>query len=488
MEIEIKNNAELIGQFRTIHKEIGDNKAAQDRAAADFADKLRAIEERTALAGKSIATPVGGEAALVSRFMRADGGVNLSRSVERIEFAGQMVDVQRDGLFTDAPATEWDRDLKAIGLAATLYRSVTGRNPVSLKGRLLAHAAKAPTAGGFRTALEKTIAKSISDTPGSGAEWIPDTPISALYEEYFTPNGIAALFDVVNINGPIIVPKITDTGRPYLKGKVSTNDPDQYTASDFTSDSQTIEVAGFAARFLIDDSATEDAIFALAPEIAKRAARAIGDGYEDCMMNGDTTATHQDTIAAWNLRSRWGATGLGGSGDHRRGFLGLRALAVDRSLTVDLTASQTASGVMGSVVGAMGELAASDIALITYPEALYKKLMVDSNVLTVDKMGNRATILTGQLASIGGHPLFSSRWMGADLNASGVFDNVTTTKSGLVAVSRSEWKHYASRSVMVEQDKDITRGAYNVVATQRKSLRTLSGGTSKVVFYAYNML
>jgi hypothetical protein len=28
MEIEIKNNAELIGQFRTIHKEIGDNKIA----------------------------------------------------------------------------------------------------------------------------------------------------------------------------------------------------------------------------------------------------------------------------------------------------------------------------------------------------------------------------------------------------------------------------------------------------------------------------
>lgn len=205
------------------------------------------------------------------------------------------------------------------------------------------------------------------------------------------------------------------------------------------------------------------------------------------MMNGDTTATHQDAIASWNLRSRWGASGLGGSADHRRGFLGFRALAADRSLTVDLTAAQTAAGVMGSVVGAMGELAASDIALITSPEVLYKKLMVDSNVLTVDKMGNRATIMTGQLASIGGHPLFSSRWMGADLASTGLFTN-SGALSGLVAVSRSEWKHYASRSVMVEQDKDITRGAFNVVATQRKSLRTLSGSSSKVVFYAYNML
>lgn len=491
MDLEIKNTADLIKEFRGVHARLGEldasNKEAHAKAAADFAEKLRSIEEKTALAGKRETAPVGGDAALVSRFVRNDGSINLSRSTEKVMFAGQMVEVQRDGLLTDAPATEWDRELKHIALAMTIFRNVTGREPVTLKGRLLAHCAKAPTAGGFRGALEKTIQKSISDTAGSGAEWIPDTPISALYEEYFTPSGIAALFGTTNINGPIIVPKITDTGRPYLKGKASTNDPDQYTASDVTSDSQTIEVAGFAARFIVDDSATEDAIFALAPEIARRAARAIGDGYEDCMVNGDTAATHQDAIASWNLRSRWGASGLGGSGDHRRGFMGFRALAVDRTCTVDLTASQTVAGVMGSVVGAMGELAASDIALICSPEVLYQKLMVDSNVLTVDKAGARATWLTGQLASIGGHPLFTSRWMGADLAASGLYTG-SGAKSGLLAVSRGEFMHYASRNVVVEQDKDITRGIFNIVATQRKAMRTLSSSTSKVAFYAYNML
>jgi len=495
MDISITNQAELLGEFRNVHDKIeaakhnteAEIKRAHDKAAAEFGEKLRAMEERQAFAGRQAAAPVGGEAALVSRFTRSDGSISLVRSVERVQFAGQSVDVVRDGLFTDSPATPWDAELKQLALAATIYRSVTGRAPVTLRGRLLAHAAKAPTAGGFRAALEKTLVKSISDTAASGAEWIPDTPISALYEDYFTANGIAALFSTVNINGPIIVPKITDTGRPYLKGKASTNDPDQYTASDVTSDSQTIEAAGFAARFIVDDAATEDAIFALAPEIARRAARAIADGYEDCMINGDTAASHQDAIATWNLRSRWGATGLGGSGDHRRGFLGLRALAVDRSCTVDLTASQTASGVMGSVVGAMGELSASDIALITSPEVLYKKLMVDSSVLTVDKMGAAATILTGQLASIGGHPLFASRWMGADLASTGLYTG-SGALSGLVAVSRGEFAHYQSRSVMVEQDKDITRGIYNIVATQRKSMRTLSSSGQKVVFYAYNML
>lgn len=490
MDIEIKNTDDLMKQFRSVHAQLGaldaSNKEAHAKAGADFTEKLRGIEERQALAGKRETAPVGGEAALVSRFVRNDGSINLARSTERVMFAGQMVEVQRDGLLTDAPATEWDRDLKHIALAMTIYRNVTGREPVTLKGRLLAHCAKAPTAGGFRDSLERTI-KSISDTAGSGAEWIPDTPLSALYEDSFTPSGIAALFGTTTINGPIIVPKITDTGRPYLKGKASTNDPDQYTASDVTSDSQTIEVAGFAARFLVDDAATEDAIFALAPEIARRAARAISDGYEDCMINGDTTATHQDAIASWNLRSRWGSAGLGGSADHRRGFKGFRRLSVDRSTTVDLSASQTVAGVMGSVVGAMGELAASDIALICSPEVLYQKLMIDSNVLTVDKAGARATWLTGQLASIGGHPLFSSRWMGADLATTGLYTG-TGAKSGLLAVSRGEFMHYASRSVVVEQDKDITRGIYNIVATQRKTMKTLSSSTAKVVSFAYNML
>jgi len=491
MDLEIKNTADLIKEFRGVHTRLGEidasNKEAHAKAAADFAEKLRGIEERQAFAGKRETAPVGGDAALVSRFTRNDGSINLSRSEERATFAGQPVTIVRDGLLTDAPATEWDRELKQIALAMTIFRNVTGREPVTLKGRLLAHCAKAPTAGGFRAALEKTVQKAISDTAGSGAEWIPDTPISALYEDYFAPAGIAALFGTTTINGPIIVPKITDTGRPYLKGKASTNDPDQYTASDVTSDSQTIEVAGFAARFLVDDAATEDAIFALAPEIARRAARAISDGYEDCMINGDSTATHQDTIASWNIRSRWGSAGLGGSADHRRGFKGFRRIAFDRSSAVDLTASQTVAGVMGSVVGAMGELAASDIALITSPEVLYQKLMIDSNVITVDKAGARATWLTGQLGSIGGHPLFTSRWMSADLAATGYY-TASGSKSGLLAVSRGEFMHYASRSVVVEQDKDITRGIYNIVATQRKAMRTLSSSTSKVVSFAYNML
>ena len=488
MDISISTPAELVAQFKAIATDIDKSKdaaAKHEAAAADFGQRLRVMEERNAFSGVREMQATGNTAQLIERTM-VDGQVRLRSGKIRSTFAGKPVDIEVDGLLDGAPVTEWDKEFKRLALGRTMYRMATGRATPMIDAMILAHAAKAPTANGFRKAIEATITKSISDTAGSGAEWIPDVPVSTLFEDFYTPNGIAALFPTISINGPTLFPSITDTFRPYLKGKVTTNDPSQYTASDATSANTTIETVGFAVRSVIDDAATEDSIFPLLPEIQRRMGRAVADAYEDCMVNGDSTATHEDTISAWNVRSRWGASGLGGAADHRRGFKGMRRIAVDGSATVDLTAAQTVAGVMGSAVSLLGERAASDIALITSPEVLYKKLLVDSNVLTVDKAGPLATWITGQLAAIGGHPLFVSRWMSADLNASGLFDNVTVTKSGLIAVDRSAFSHYQTRAAMVETEKDITRGAYNIVGTLRRTWRTLS--SQKTCVFAYNML
>jgi len=487
MDINVNTPAELVAQFRSVASDIAKGQDAatkHEAAAADFGNRLRVIEERNAFSTARETPATGNTAQLLERTMVA-GQVRLRAGTVRSEFAGQPVDIEVEGLLDGAPVTEWDAQFKRLALGRTMFRMATGRATPKIDAMILAHAAKAPTANGFRKAIEATIVKSISDTANTGAEWIPDVPVSTLFEDFYTPNGIAALFPTINIAGPMLIPSITDTFRPYLKGKVTTNDPSQYTASDAVSANTTIETVGFAVRSVIDDAATEDSIFPLLPEIQKRMGRAVADAYEDCMVNGDSTATHEDTISSWNIRSRWGSTGLGGAADHRRGFKGMRRLAVDGSATVDLTASQTVAGVMGSVVSLLGERAASDIALITSPEVLYKKLLVDSNVLTVDKAGPLATWITGQLAAIGGHPLFVSRWVSADLAASGLYTG-SGALSGLLAVDRSGFNHYQTRAALVETEKDITRGAYNIVGTLRRTWRTLS--SQKTVAYAYNML
>lgn len=462
--------------------EVQNNQAAQQRAIDDLTVKFQGLAERQIQNARD-AAPTGES---VSKFLNNDGSVVMKSGVVRRNFAGRSVEVEADGLFDSAPVNDWHLELLRLGAGRHFARRLLSRGNGSaatptLDQRILNHVAKAPQA--IRGAVEK----SISDTAGSGAEWIPDTWSQRLYEEYYTPAGIDALFEVVDVPGPIVIPGISDTIRPYIKGKVSSDDPAKYTASTPTTSNTTIDPVGLAARVLLDDAATEDSIIPLLPEIQRRLARAIRDAYEDCMVNGDTAATHQDTVATWNIRSRWSGTGLGGSADHRRAFLGLRALAADRTLTVDQGSGQTVAKVMEELLGGLGERGNMNAIILVSPEVFFKKMLTDSNVLTVDKLGPGATLLNGQLAAISGVPVVMTRWLSADLAASGLYTG-SGAKSGVLAVSREEFAHYQRRTAMVEVDKDITVGAYNLVATLRRTFKTLSGASSSVVRYGYNWL
>ena len=455
-------------------------------AIADLTNKFQALQERQ-IDGARERAPNGDS---LRRFIGADGKVLLKSAKTTETFAGRSVTVERDGLFDGAASNAWHQDLLRLSagrfFAKRIFKGTDKSDTPNLDKRILEHCAKAPQE--IRSALEGTIVKAMSDTAGSGAEWIPDTWSQQLYEEYYTPAGIDALFQIVDIPGPIVIPSITDIIRPYIKGKVTSDDPAKYTTSTPTTSSTTIDPGGLAARVLIDDAATEDSIIPMLPEIQRRLARALRDGYEDAMVNGSLTATHEDAIASWNARGRWGATALGGAADHRRSFDGLRRIANARTSSTDMTASQTISAVMGTLLGGLGERGNMDAVLIVSPEVFFKKMLTDSNVLTVDKLGASATLLQGQLATISGVPVVMSRWMTADLNASGLFDNVTVTKSGVLAVSREEFAHYQRRAALVEVDKDITVGAYNLVATLRRTFKTLSASSSKVVTYGFNWL
>ena len=79
--------------------------------------------------------------------------------------------------------------------------------------------------------------------------------------------------------------------------------------------------------------------FAIIPAMSRQIAQDLEDAFEDAMINGDSAATHQDDISNWNIRERWGASGLGSSADHRRLFLGMRAAAKDKGSDVDMLGS-----------------------------------------------------------------------------------------------------------------------------------------------------
>ena len=202
------------------------------------------------------------------------------------------------------------------------------------------------------------------------------------------------------------------------------------------------------------------------------------------MINGDSNATHQDAIASWNIRSRWGASGLGGSSDHRRAFLGLRAAAFDKSSTVDISSVDLTK--ILQLASQLGELAASDRILIASPEAVYEHILDIDEVQTIDKFGPQATVLTGQIGAIAGMPIVMSRFMSADLATTGLYTG-SGSKTGMLCVSRDAWNIFSKRGIVVEQDKEITAGAINLVATERISFDSMDADATKNVAFGINL-
>jgi hypothetical protein len=96
-------------------------------------------------------------------------------------------------------------------------------------------------------------------------------------------------------------------------------------------------------------------------------------------------------------------------------------------------------------------------------------LLADTNLLA-DKFGPQATILTGQIGSIGGVPVVVSEHQREDLNASGVYDGITTNRATSITVNRGEWAIGQRMALDVEVDDSIYREQFQrvVVAFARE--------------------
>ena len=223
--------------------------------------------------------------------MALSGDVSQSRSVER-------------GLLdADQPVNQWHADLIRINKERSLARLImnTPNTPKS-DLKLWKHLQKAPSF------MRPSIAKAFNDSAGVGAEWIPDQFAANLYfnieEKSQLPRVVADNLQKQSVERQtILIPRLERGGRPYLKGKVSNDNPSQYQASTVTTSQKSVSIKGLACRYLIDDAAQEDSAIAVVPALQRQISMDLIDAMEDALINGDDSSTHQDDIANWNSRS-----------------------------------------------------------------------------------------------------------------------------------------------------------------------------------------
>tara|TARA_B100000287_G_C20674066_1_gene794533 strand:+ start:615 stop:2072 length:1458 start_codon:yes stop_codon:yes gene_type:complete len=448
-------------------------------------EELKKIQKALVENNQQSVQPIGDDS-ILSRYREEDGSIVLKNKTIKKSIEGRgSVPVQQEGLLdASVPANDWHAELLDMTQKRTLAR-LCMRDPYTPRAdaNLYKHLMKAPKV------ILPAIQRAFNDVAGTGAEFIPDEFSSDLFQSFQQRGGLRQLLQVQEVErNTLLLPRMDRGSRPYLKGQITSNDPALYTASDVATSQKSISISGLASRIIVDDAASEDAAFAMTSLLQNVLSQDIEDAYEDAIINGDTTGA-QDALASWNIRDRWGTVGLGTASDHRRLFHGLRKHAFDRSSTHDIAAAGATTleyADLITMLGKMGEFGVADKVIVVSPEVMVSGIMNMTETKTLDVFGANAAILKGQIASVMGIPIIMSRFLGADLNASGKYDNVTKTKSGVLIFARESYYQYLRRGILVETQKDIRAGAIEIVATLRSVMDTPDKTDKKNVVFGYN--
>jgi len=471
---------QIMGELRTL-------RTNQDEKVAGIEKQVNAIKEAQRIMEESVyradSSEITGTDDQLKKFVGEDGSIRWTTGKTRVKTAAGVTTVTESGLLdTDENLSNWHVEMKRLANDRMMIKSmlVGDKSTPKMDLAIARHLAVAPRS------IAAQISKANYDGSGVGAELIPDQFLAQLHMEYQVPTVVRSLFNEVQMtSNTMLAPRIDRGGRPYIKGTVTSDNPALYPVSTVSMGQAQITAKGLATRYILDEELIEDSAVLLLPAMQRMIAKDMRDALEDAIINGDATATHQDDIANWDIRGRWGSASLGGSNDHRRLFTGLRAAAFDKTdCTLDVSGLD--SSLMLELISKLGEYAASDKVLIVSPEALYQNLMGLDQLITLDKFGPQATILTGQLGSIFGMPVVMSRFMSDDLAATGKYTGSGST-TGMLVVSRESWNIFARRGIQIQQEQDITSGAYNMVATERLTFDSLDAAAVKNVAFGFNL-
>lgn len=313
-------------------------------------------------------------------------------------------------------------------------------------------------------------------TGAQGGDWVPTNFSSELFEFVQLESRVPALFRTIAMpSNPYKIPvglarintykqpeQTADTGQTKIPVGDGSN-----------IGNTTLTAIGHAARVLASMEVDEDSIVPILPWLVRDIAKAIAEGREDFILNGDSAGTHED--------SDIGA----GSTDHRRRIaLGLRAAANDGGATYKLDMGTFSLANLRALRVKMGKYGVNpaDLAIIVGPTG-YSKLLGLTEVVTMQNFGNNATTVTGSLGNVDGIPVVVSGFVRENLNTSGVYDGTTTTKTVLNLVYRPGWvlgERRSTNSVQILKELYAESDQIAVVTRERVTFKDIYPTASNI--------
>ena len=315
------------------------------------------------------------------------------------------------------------------------------------------------------------------DTSGEGGTWVPTGIGANLHEKVRAAGKLATLFARIDIpTNPWKWPIEGSDATAYRVAEPTSDTESKPTASTPGTVAATFDAEIFGARSLVSRSLEPDSALAILPFVQRKLIRAFVDGEEKAILDGDTDGTHQDSDVGSSTT------------DVRTAWDGLRKRALAE--TTQATTATTAANLL-AIRKSMGKwgINPADLVYIVGVQG-YLALLGDSNFLTVDKMGPNATILNGMIGSVYGSPVIASEHVRETLNASGVYDGITTTKTYSLCVNRNEWAFGQRMALDVKIDDSIYAETFQrvMISFMREDFQSIaSASTDDNTSIGYNV-
>jgi len=322
-----------------------------------------------------------------------------------------------------------------------------------------------------------------STTAGSGLELMNIDISSDLQMRLYIASQIAAAFVSNEIDMPSpTFPLPMSTTRPTFGG-ISAQGVSAVSSQPGTQN-PILTAVKFMGIVPYSYEADEDAVVAILPWLQASLASGGADALEDALVNGDVSATHQDSDTQTSKAA--------GNIPAATLFSGFRKLAIAGGLNTDISTGGISSANIKNLRKVLNKygLVPKDLLILCGPNA-YNDLVALPETLAAYQVGqNNARILTGAAPNIYGIDIIPSGRVRENLNASAVYDGTTTTKGSFLIVHRPSWVMGTRQGFMIEIYKRPDLQQNQVIATFRRAFVPLetpsaSGGTPIVVL-GYN--
>lgn len=317
---------------------------------------------------------------------------------------------------------------------------------------------------------EKLRSKAITTaraTPVADGGAFVNTDISTQLEErVYLESAVASAFRAQEIQMPtqnFEIPLLT--GRPAFAVKA---EGATAVESNPAMTNRTLNSKKFMGLSIYSYELDDDAVIAILPMIQDQLAKGAASALEQAILSSQQESASTTKIAAYQIFDM-GVLGQANVAEATAGNgVETTGAATFSSVTADIAAARGKMGVAG--------INASELLLVLTSKA-YGEFVGDSNLVTFDKIGDQATLLNGQVASVFGIPVLISDEFGDGVHngydAQG-FDTGAGGKQFHGVLTRpSSFKLGVRGDFQVELDRNIKLQTNEVVASFRRAMNVM---------------